>query len=75
MVDTGNSYADHAMREFSTYWENVASLCGSKLVYNTGRSLGQFISLLQEKEGALAMPDVVITAVGTKVRSSLQATC
>ncbi len=36
-------------------------------VYNTGRSLGQFVSLLTEKAGKLALPDVLITAVGTKV--------
>ena len=36
-------------------------------VYNTGRSLGQFVSLLEEKAGKLALPDVLITAVGTKV--------
>ena len=39
-------------------------------VYNTGRSLGQFISLLTEKAGKLALPDVLITAVGTKVPPS-----
>lgn len=37
-------------------------------VYNTGRSLGQFVSLMEEKAGGLALPDVLITAVGTKVR-------
>ncbi len=42
-------------------------------VYNTGRSLGQFISLLTEKAGKLALPDALITAVGTKVTASLVA--
>ena len=40
-------------------------------VYNTGRSLGQFVSLLTEKAGKLALPDVLITAVGTKVLVTL----
>ncbi len=38
-------------------------------MYNTGRSLGQFKSLWQQKQGLLALPDVLITAVGTKVAS------
>jgi len=59
--------ADAATQEFCTYWESTSALAGGVLVYNTGRSLGGFISLLQEKGGALALPDVLITAVGTKV--------
>lgn len=58
--------ADAATQEFCDYWENNAVLAGSVLVYNTGRSLGQFVSLLEQKAGALAVPDVLITAVGTK---------
>ena len=50
------------------YWEEHAALCGSVLVYNTGRSLGQIQSLLEEKRGIMAVPDALITAVGTKVR-------
>ncbi|EFJ40325.1 hypothetical protein VOLCADRAFT_119992 [Volvox carteri f. nagariensis] len=52
---------------FAEYWENSASLAGSLLVYNTGRSLGQFVDLMKKCDGKLAIPDVVITAVGTKV--------
>ena len=63
--------SDAAMRDFAHYWETNAALCDSILVYNTGRSLGQFTHLLQEKGRALALPDVVITAVGTKVISQL----
>ena len=59
--------ADGATQDFCNYWEDTAALAGSVLVYNTGRSLGQFVSLLQEKRGALPLPDVLITAVGTKV--------
>lgn len=40
-------------------------------VYNTGRSLGQFVSLMEEKAGGLALPNVLITAVGTKARLSI----
>ena len=37
------------------------------LCYSTGRSLEQFEALVEEKEGGLATPDVLISAVGTKV--------
>ena len=66
MVGEGN-IADGKTSDFCTYWESNAALAGGVLVYNTGRSLGGFISLMQEKNGALALPDVLITAVGTKV--------
>jgi len=58
---------DAATDAFSHYWEDNSALANSVLVYNTGRSVGAFISLLQEKKGMLAVPDVLITAVGTKV--------
>jgi hypothetical protein len=63
--------ADAATRRFCAYWEDTAALAGSVLVYNTGRSLGQFTALWAEKAGALALPDVLITAVGTKARHAL----
>ncbi len=66
MVGDG-AEADAATLEFCTYWEDNAALSGGVLVYNTGRSLGQFLGLWQSKAGALALPDVLITAVGTKV--------
>lgn len=53
------------------YWEDNAALANSTLVYNTGRSVGAVMGLLDEKQGKLAMPDVLITAVGTKVRLPL----
>lgn len=67
MVENESAEADRATWEFANYWENTAALCASVLVYNTGRSLGQFVYMLQEKMGVLAVPDVIITAVGTKV--------
>lgn len=66
MVDESRE-ADSATAMFRDYWENVAALCNSVLVYNTGRSIGQFEGLYKHKNGVLAMPDAVITAVGTKV--------
>jgi len=66
MVGEGGK-ADAAMASFCDYWENSAALVGSRLVYNTGRSIGQFVGLLREKGGNLALPDVIITAVGTKI--------
>lgn len=59
--------ADAKTLDFGTYWEDNAALVGSVLVYNTGRSLGGFQGLLQEKGGALPVPDALITAVGTKI--------
>ena len=58
--------ADAGTEAFCNYWEDSAALSGGVLVYNTGRSLGQFKSLWQQKRGLLALPDVLITAVGTK---------
>jgi len=52
---------------FQAYWESNQALAGSLLVYNTGRSLGQFTGLLKNCGGRVAVPDVLITAVGTKV--------
>lgn len=66
MVGEGDE-ADACTRDFGTYWEENAALAGGVLVYNTGRSLGQFQGLLEWKAGALPVPDVLITAVGTKI--------
>ena len=66
MVGTGPE-ADAATAAFRQYWENTAALAGGVLVYNTGRSLGQFQELMQSKADSLAVPNALITAVGTKV--------
>ena len=68
MVGNG-AEADSMTSRFTQFWEDNAVLRNSVLVYNTGRSLGQFTSLYQEKANALALPNVLITAVGTKVTS------
>ena len=66
MVGNGEE-ADAMTQAFTDHWEHNAVLRHSILVYNTGRSLGQITSLFQEKAGALALPNVLISAVGTKV--------
>lgn len=58
---------DAATRAFKRYWDDSASLAGSVLVYSTGRSIGQVMSLFKEKQGALAVPDAIVSAVGTKI--------
>lgn len=58
---------DAATKSFKRYWDDTASLAGSVLVYSTGRSIGQVMSLFKEKGGALAVPDAIVTAVGTKI--------
>lgn len=49
-------------------------LRGGLLVYNTGRALESFTELMQGKAGCLAQPDVLISAVGTKVGASIHVT-
>lgn len=58
---------DSSTAAFKTYWEDVAVLRGGVLVYNTGRSLDSFLSLMREKSSCLAHPDILISAVGTKI--------
>ncbi|MEW5320338.1 MAG: hypothetical protein WDW38_011418 [Sanguina aurantia] len=65
--DMGNVDVFESSARFVNYWENSASLAGSLLAYNTGRSLGQFVDLMKKCGGQVAVPDVVITAVGTKI--------
>ena len=66
LVGTSEESAGVTAR-FAKYWEERASLTGSFLVYNTGRSLGQMTGLLESLEGILPIPDALITAVGTKI--------
>ena len=58
---------DAATAAFRDYWEREALPRGSLLVYNTGRAVDKFQELCQQKQHCLAMPDVLISAVGTKV--------
>jgi sucrose-6F-phosphate phosphohydrolase len=58
---------DAATAAFKQWWEETGVVRGGLLVYNTGRSLESFKQLLHDKGHALARPDVLISAVGTKV--------
>ncbi|KAI8471812.1 MAG: sucrose-6F-phosphate phosphohydrolase-domain-containing protein [Monoraphidium minutum] len=58
---------DVATAAFKAWWEDTAVVRGGLLVYNTGRSLDSFKQLLDEKGHCLARPDVLISAVGTKI--------
>jgi sucrose-6F-phosphate phosphohydrolase len=66
--DTSSPDAFNSSSRFLEYWEDQQSLSGSILCYNTGRSLGQFVELMKKMAaGRVAIPDALITAVGTKV--------
>ena len=58
---------DQATAHFRDYWEQQALSRGSLLVYNTGRAIDKFEELCREKQHCLAMPDVLMSSVGTKV--------
>jgi hydroxymethylpyrimidine pyrophosphatase-like HAD family hydrolase len=59
--------ADAATASFRDYWDSHARLAGGVLVFNTGRSIGQVMSLLRDKAAHMPHPDVIVTAVGTKI--------
>eukprot|EP00879_Flechtneria_rotunda_P009113 GHRR01009540.1.p1 GENE.GHRR01009540.1~~GHRR01009540.1.p1 ORF type:complete len:351 (+),score=105.97 GHRR01009540.1:250-1302(+) len=58
---------DVATTAFKEWWENEGVLRGGLLVYNTGRALDSFERLLTEKAHCLGHPDILISAVGTKI--------
>lgn len=58
---------DEGTTAFRDLWQMKGVLQGSVLVYSTGRTLPQFQQLLAEKDGVLLCPDVLISAVGTKI--------
>ena len=58
---------DAATAAFRDYWETQALTRGSLLVYNTGRAVDKFQELCHQKQHCLAMPDVLMSSVGTKV--------
>ncbi|GBF87879.1 sucrose phosphatase [Raphidocelis subcapitata] len=58
---------DASSAAFKVWWEDVGVVRGGLLVYNTGRSLESFKQLLAEKGHCLSRPDVLISAVGTKI--------
>ena len=62
-----NGVACAAAGDLRDYWENTRALTASVMVYNTGRSIGQVTGLLEARKDCMVLPDVIITAVGTKV--------
>lgn len=58
---------DEATAAFSTWWQAEAVPAGGRLVYNTGRALDLFEQLLGEKGGCMAEPDMLVSAIGTRI--------
>eukprot|EP00877_Chromochloris_zofingiensis_P008061 jgi/Chrzof1/3508/Cz12g28020.t1 len=58
--------ANAATAEFNSWWSHHCAPAGGLLVFNTGRSIGMVTGLLNKKH-MMPRPDVIITAVGTKV--------
>ena len=58
---------DEATAAFTAWWHAEGVPAGGRLVYNTGRALDLFESLLQQKGALLAEPDALISAIGTRV--------
>lgn len=58
---------DEATAAFTRWWQSAAVPRGSRLVFNTGRSLSKCQALLAEKGAVLPEPDFLISSVGTKV--------
>lgn len=58
---------DVATGAFTQWWQEEGVPAGGRLVYNTGRALDLFESLLEDKGKLLATPDMLITAIGTRI--------
>lgn len=58
---------DRATLAFTQWWLDVGAPAGGRLVYNTGRALDLFESLLEEKRHCMVEPDLLISAVGTRI--------
>ena len=58
---------DAGTAAFSQWWCEEAVPAGGRLVYNTGRALDLFESLLQEKGQVMAEPDMLISSLGTRI--------
>ena len=63
-----NRWGRQALKRFTHYWIITHLFNGSKLVYNTGRSLGEFLSLFSGDYDILD-PDLIVTSVGSDVYS------
>lgn len=60
---------DDATLNFTEWWRSTGAATGGRLVYNTGRALDLFLDLLESKSHCLPEPDMLISAVGTKIYS------
>jgi sucrose-6F-phosphate phosphohydrolase len=60
---------DEATLNFTEWWRSTGGPAGGRLVYNTGRALQLFLELLETKTHCLPEPDMLISAVGTKIYS------
>ncbi|KAL4425696.1 hypothetical protein ABPG75_009712 [Micractinium tetrahymenae] len=58
---------DAATAAFTRWWQEEAVPAGGRLVFNTGRALDLFQALLVEKGDVLAQPDMLISAIGTRI--------
>ena len=67
MVGKPEVGADDATAAFTDWWRRFAVPAGGRLVFNTGRAVDLVEELLQEKNHCLAVPDILITGVGTKM--------
>ena len=58
---------DDSTAAFKAWWDATGRKRGGKLAFSTGRTLTQFEALCEEKDGLLAKPDVLVSAVGTRI--------
>ncbi|KAL4445901.1 hypothetical protein ABPG77_009100 [Micractinium sp. CCAP 211/92] len=58
---------DAATAAFTRWWQEEAVPAGGRLVFNTGRALDLFQALLVEKGDLMAQPDMLISAIGTRI--------
>lgn len=66
---------DEATAAFAGWWRAQGAPAGGRLVYNTGRSLELFYRLLDDKRHCMPEPDVLISAVGTKIYTKDSSNC
>jgi sucrose-6F-phosphate phosphohydrolase len=66
---------DEATAAFAGWWRAEGAPAGGRLVYNTGRSLELFYRLLDDKRHCMPEPDVLISAVGTKIYAKDSSNC
>lgn len=58
---------DAATAAFQHWWLDQGVAAGGRLVANTGRALDLFLRLLEEKGHVMPQPDLLISALGTRV--------